>query len=63
VPGRRSGPVHLVGVDAVSRLEFAWLLTGRDALAGGPAPPGRPVDVRLRPTVALRGVRAVLGGS
>ena len=61
LPDGRCGPVHLVGAHAVSRLELASLLTGADDLAGGPAPPGRPLDVRLRATVALRGVRDVLG--
>jgi dTDP-4-dehydrorhamnose reductase len=68
-----SGPIHVAGADAVSRLEFARLVAaahGRDpgALRGGPHPPGRPGDCRLDCSRArgllrtrLRGVREVLG--
>jgi dTDP-4-dehydrorhamnose reductase len=68
-----SGPLHVAGADAVSRLEFARLVVaahGRDpeALRGGPHPPGRPGDCTLDCSRArallrtrLRGVREVLG--
>jgi len=66
------GPLNVAGADAVSRLEFARLITtayGRDpgAVRGGSRPPGRPGDVTLDCTRAtavlrtrLRGVREVL---
>jgi dTDP-4-dehydrorhamnose reductase len=67
-----SGPLHVAGADAVSRLEFARLVAaayGRDpgALRGGPHPPGRPGDITLDCSRArallrtrVRGVREVL---
>jgi dTDP-4-dehydrorhamnose reductase len=67
-----SGPLHVAGADAVSRLEFARLVAaahGRDpeALHGGAHPPGRPGDCTLdcsraqaRLRTRLRGVREVL---
>lgn len=67
-----SGPLHVAGADAVSRLEFARLIAaarGGDPLAvrGGPRPPGRAGDLRLDCAragsllrVRLRGVREVL---
>jgi dTDP-4-dehydrorhamnose reductase len=67
-----TGPLHVAGADAVSRLEFARLVAaahGRDpdALRGGPHPPGRPGDCTLDCSRArallrtrLRGVREVL---
>jgi dTDP-4-dehydrorhamnose reductase len=42
-----SGPLHVAGADAVSRLQFAQLLSGRDDLRSGPTPPDRPRDLRL----------------
>lgn len=68
-----TGPLHVAGADAVSRLEFARLVVasrGGDpgAVRGGPHPPGRPGDCALDCSRAagllktrLRGVRAVLG--
>jgi dTDP-4-dehydrorhamnose reductase len=64
-----SGPLHVAGSDAVSRLEFARLVAGDPtAVKGGPRPGGRPGDVRLDCSKAqallatrLRGVREVLG--
>ena len=62
-----SGPLHVAGADAVSRLEFAQLVA-QTALEGKPRPPGRPGDLRLDCSRAhallatrLRGVREVLG--
>jgi dTDP-4-dehydrorhamnose reductase len=62
-----SGPLHVAGADAVSRLEFARLIARRD-VHGGPRPRGRPGDLRLDCSKAndllatrLRGVREVLG--
>ncbi|HEX2103582.1 MAG TPA: sugar nucleotide-binding protein [Solirubrobacteraceae bacterium] len=68
-----SGPLHVAGADAVSRLEFARLVAaahGRDPMAvrAGTRPPGRPGDITLDCSRArgllrtrLRGVREVLG--
>ena len=63
-----AGPLHVAGADAVSRRDFAALVTGH-AVAGAPAPPGRPLDCRLDTTRAgallatrLRGVREVYAG-
>jgi dTDP-4-dehydrorhamnose reductase len=68
-----SGPLHVAGADAVSRLEFARLVVaarGGDpaAVRGGPRPPARPGDCALDSSRArallrtrLRGVREVLG--
>jgi dTDP-4-dehydrorhamnose reductase len=68
-----SGPLHVAGADAVSRLEFARLVRAAnglhaDSVRGGPHPPGRPGDVTLDCSRAgallrtrLRGVREVLG--
>jgi dTDP-4-dehydrorhamnose reductase len=67
-----SGPLHVAGADAVSRLVFARLVAashGRDpgAVRGGRQPPGRPGDITLDCARArsllstrLRGVREVL---
>ena len=67
-----SGPLHVAGADAVSRLEFARRIAaahGRDpaAIRGGPRAPGRPGDLTLDCSRArallntrLRGVREVL---
>jgi dTDP-4-dehydrorhamnose reductase len=62
-----AGPLHVVGADAVSRLDFARLVAG-DHVRGAPRPAGRPGDLRLDATRAnallrtrLRGVREVLG--
>ncbi len=65
-----AGTINLVGADAVSRWQFACLVTGRDdlpsALSAERADP-RPLDCRLDPALArtqirtrLRGVREVL---
>jgi dTDP-4-dehydrorhamnose reductase len=61
-----TGPLHVAGPDAVSRLEFAQLIAGV-AVNGAPRPPGRPGDLRLDSSKAtallrarLRGVREVL---
>lgn len=63
-----AGPLHVAGADALSRLEFARLITGRDDLATAPRPPGRPGDLTLDCSRAaallrtrLRGAREVLG--
>ena len=62
-----SGPLHVAGADAVSRLEFARLIAGPD-VHGAARPQDRPGDLRLdcsraRALLAtrLRGVRQVLG--
>jgi dTDP-4-dehydrorhamnose reductase len=67
------GALHVAGLDAVSRLEFARLVVRArgldpDAVRGGPHPPGRPGDCALDCSLArsllrtrLRGVREVLG--
>jgi dTDP-4-dehydrorhamnose reductase len=67
--GDVTGPLHLGGADAVSRLELARLIAGAAgldvaALAGGPAPPDRPRHCPLdsgealaRLTVRVRGAR------
>jgi dTDP-4-dehydrorhamnose reductase len=61
-----SGPLHVAGADAVSRAEFAELITG-GPVASAPAPPTRPLDCSLDSSRAqallrtrLRGVREVL---
>jgi dTDP-4-dehydrorhamnose reductase len=68
-----SGPLHVAGADAVSRLELARLIAaarGGDpsAVRGGARPAGRAGDLRLDCArarsllrVRLRGVREVLG--
>lgn len=68
-----SGPLHVAGADAVSRLDFARLVVAArggdpDAVRGGPHPPGRPGDITLDCSRArallrtrVRGVREVLG--
>jgi dTDP-4-dehydrorhamnose reductase len=63
-----TGPLHVAGADAVSRLEFAQLVARSERLTGRPRPPGRPGDLRLDCSLArrllvtrLRGVREVLG--
>jgi dTDP-4-dehydrorhamnose reductase len=60
-----AGPLHVAGVDAVSRCDFARLVDPNARCA--PAPPGRPLDCRLDSSRAqlllrtrLRGVREVL---
>jgi dTDP-4-dehydrorhamnose reductase len=62
-----TGPLHVAGSDAVSRLEFARLVAG-PGVNGAPRPAGRPGDLRLDCSRAnhllatrLRGVREVLG--
>lgn len=61
-----SGPLHVAGADAVSRAEFAELVSG-GPVRSGPAPETRPLDCRLDSSRAqamirtrLRGVREVL---
>ena len=61
-----SGPLHVAGPDAVSRAEFAQLVTGRPVPVTE-APPSRPLDCSLDSARAvamigtrLRGVREVL---
>jgi dTDP-4-dehydrorhamnose reductase len=61
-----SGPLHVAGVDAVSRAEFAELIRG-SAVATASAPADRPLDCTLDSSRAqamirtrLRGVREVL---
>lgn len=61
-----SGILHVAGMDAVSRAEFAELAAGR-AVRSAPAAPTRPLDCRLDSSRAqglleteLRGVRSVL---
>jgi dTDP-4-dehydrorhamnose reductase len=61
-----SGPLHVAGADAVSRAEFAELITGAP-VASAPAPPTRPLNCSLDSSRAqalihtrLRGVREVL---
>jgi dTDP-4-dehydrorhamnose reductase len=67
-----TGPLHVAGADALTRLEFARLVAahhGRDpeALRGGPGGPERPKHIALDSTrarallrVRLRGAREVL---
>jgi dTDP-4-dehydrorhamnose reductase len=62
-----SGPLHVAGIDAVSRAEFAELITG-GPVASAPAPASRPLDCSLDSSRAqamirtrLRGVREILG--
>ena len=62
-----SGPLHVAGADAVSRAEFAELVSG-GPVRTAPAPETRPLDCRLDSSSAqamirtrLRGVREVLG--
>ena len=61
-----TGPLHVAGADAVSRAEFAELVSGRP-VRSSPAPETRPLDCRLDSARAqamirtrLRGVREVL---
>ena len=46
-----SGILHVAGPEALTRLEFAELIVGRELL-GGPAPPDRPLDCRLDTSLA-----------
>jgi dTDP-4-dehydrorhamnose reductase len=62
-----SGPLHVAGADAVSRADFAELITGAP-VSSAPAPNTRPLDCSLDSSRAqamirtrLRGVREVLG--
>jgi dTDP-4-dehydrorhamnose reductase len=62
-----SGPLHVAGAEAVSRAEFAELVTGVP-VRSEPAPDTRPLDCSLDSSRAqaliqtrLRGVREVLG--
>jgi dTDP-4-dehydrorhamnose reductase len=64
-----SGPLHVAGVDAVSRAALAELAAGRP-VRRGPAPAGRPLDCSLDSSLAsallgtrLRGVREIFGHS
>jgi dTDP-4-dehydrorhamnose reductase len=63
--GRESGPLHLVGADAVSRYEFAVLTARSSAVRGATAPESRPANCALTSTriAPLRGVRSVLGNA
>jgi dTDP-4-dehydrorhamnose reductase len=61
-----SGPLHVAGADALSRLEFARLVAG-NMVKGAPRPSGRPGDLTLDCSKArallatrLRGAREVL---
>jgi dTDP-4-dehydrorhamnose reductase len=61
-----TGPLHVAGADAVSRLDFARLVAGT-GVNGAPRPAARPGDLRLDSSKAngllatrLRGVREVL---
>ena len=61
-----AGPLHVAGADAVSRAEFAELLSGA-AVRSGPAPDTRPLECSLDSSRAqallrtrLRGIRDVL---
>lgn len=63
-----AGPLHVAGADAVSRVAFAELITGRTDLPTAPRPEDRPGDLTLDCSLArsllatrLRGVREVLG--
>jgi dTDP-4-dehydrorhamnose reductase len=70
--GDMTGPLHVAGPDALTRLEFARLLAARhgrdpEALRGGPGGPDRPKHIVLDSShaqamlrVPLRGARAVL---
>ncbi len=65
---RVCGPLHVAGVDALSRAAFAELVTG-SAVAGAAAPPSRPLDCSLDSSRAqalirtrLRGAREILAG-
>lgn len=71
--GSYTGPLHVTGPDAVSRLELAQLVTGRTDLPGersADLPQPRPLDCRLDTARArallkapLRGVRQLYGAS
>lgn len=55
------GVLHLAGPEAVSRHQFAELITGRP-VRHAPAPPGRPLDCRLDTTCARETLATVLRG-
>jgi dTDP-4-dehydrorhamnose reductase len=59
-----SGPLHVAGPDAVSRLELARFLRGGDgaALRSAPTPPGRPRNVALDSSKAAGLLKTRLSG-
>jgi dTDP-4-dehydrorhamnose reductase len=60
-----SGPLHVAGPDAVSRLEFARFLRGggdASGLRSAPTPSGRPRDVALDSTKAAGILKTRLSG-
>ena len=59
-----SGPLHVAGPDAVSRLEFARFLRGGDAsgLRSARTPPGRPRNVALNSAKAAGLLKTRLSG-
>jgi dTDP-4-dehydrorhamnose reductase len=56
-----AGVIHVAGPEAVSRHQFAELITGRP-VRHAPAPPGRPLDCRLDTTLAQASLATVLRG-
>jgi dTDP-4-dehydrorhamnose reductase len=56
-----AGIIHVAGPEAVSRHQFAELITGRP-VRHAPAPPGRPLDCRLDTTLAQATLATVLRG-
>jgi dTDP-4-dehydrorhamnose reductase len=56
-----SGILHVAGPEAVSRQQFAELITGR-RVRHAPAPPGRPLDCRLDTSHAVATLATVLRG-
>jgi dTDP-4-dehydrorhamnose reductase len=59
-----SGPLHVAGPDAVSRLELARFLRGGDTagLRSAPTPPGRPKNVALDSSKAAALLKTRLSG-
>jgi dTDP-4-dehydrorhamnose reductase len=59
-----SGPLHVAGQDAVSRLELARFLRGGDGdgLRSAPTPPGRPRNVALDSSKAAGLLKTRLSG-
>ena len=56
-----TGTLHVAGPEALTRQQFAELITGR-AVRGGPAPAGRPLDCRLDSSRATGLLATVLRG-
>ena len=56
-----AGILHVAGPEAVSRQQFAELITGH-AVRHAPAPAGRPLDCRLDTTYAAATLATVLRG-